>query len=200
MSIQTNERKNLLIDDMHFFIPDEKQKNLILRFSSQEFKQRFYKRFLISVVIILVILIAELIARGYTNRHAKSRFFVYPGADTIPGMLVFVAFIFLLFNLLSFIYMKVKIQMNDIAARYECMHGIVTEKYDGRQLSQTSGEASKNYILFSNEEGHCTTALSVKNLQTFQSVQVGDEILVIKYKPLGTSGYTFIPLEQGTHT
>lgn len=196
MSIPTNNQTNLLIDDMHFFIPDEDQKTLITRFSSQEFKAGFRRRFIISLITALIVLTAELIARGYTNKHAHSRMFQYPGAETIPGVVAFVAFVFLLFNLLSFLYMKIKIQMNDIAARYECAQGIITEKYDGRHLSQTSGEASRNYILFSNEEGHCTTALSVKNLQTFQSVQVGDEILVIKYKPLGNAGYTFIPLEK----
>lgn len=196
MSINTNEQKNLLIDDMHFFIPNEEQKTLITRFSSHKFKEGFYKRFIISLITAFVFFTVEFIARTYTNRHAVSHFFHYPGAETIPGMIIFVVFVFLLFNLLSFIYMRIKIQMNDITARYECMQGIVTEKYDGRHLSQSSGEASRNYILFSNEEGHCTTALSVNNLQTFQSIQAGDEILVIKYKSLGTTDYSFIPLTE----
>lgn len=194
--MNTKEQKNLLIDDMHFFMPDEEQKTLITRFSSQKFKEGFYRRFLISLITAFIFFIVEFIARTYTNRHAVSRFFHYPGAETIPGMMIFVALVFLVFNLLSFTYMRTKIQMNNIAAKYECMKGIVTEKYDGRHLSQSSGEASRNYILFSNEEGHCTTALSVKNLHTFQSIEAGDEILVIKYKPLGTTGYTFIPLTE----
>jgi len=196
MIINTKEQKNLLIDDMHFSIPDEEQKTLITRFSSQKFKEGFLRRLLISLAASLIFLTAELIARGYTNKRARSLMFRYPGAETIPGVIAFVIFIFLFFNLLSFIYMRIKIQMNDIAARYECTRGIITEKYDGRHLSQTSGEASKNYILFSNEEGHCTTALSVKNPQIFQSIQAGDEILVVKYKPLGMAGYTFIPIKE----
>ena len=31
--MNTKEQKNLLIDDMHFFMPDEEQKTLITRFS-----------------------------------------------------------------------------------------------------------------------------------------------------------------------
>lgn len=194
--MNTNEQKNLLINDMHFSIPDEAQKTLIARVSSQKFKKGFYKRFFISMITAFVIFTVEFIARTYTNRHAVSRFFHYPGAETVPSMTIFIVFVFIVFNLLSFTYMHTKIQMNDISAKYECMQGIVTEKYDGRHLSQSSGEASRNYILFSNEEGHCTTALSVKNLHTFQSIEAGDEILVIRYKPLGIANYTFIPLQE----
>ena len=169
---------------------------LIARVSSQKFKEAFYKRFFISLIVAFIFFTVEFIARTYTNRHAVSRFFHYPGAETIPSMIIFVVFTFLIFNVVSFAYMYTKIQMNDISAKYECMQGIITEKYDGRHLSQSSGEASRNYILFSNEEGHCTTALSVKNLRIFQSIEAGDKILVIRYKPLGIANYTFIPLQE----
>ncbi len=194
--MNTNKQKNLLIDDMHFSIPDEEQKMLIARASSQKFKEAFYKRFFISLIVAFIFFTVEFIARTYTNRHAVSRFFHYPGAETIPSMIIFVVFTFLIFNVVSFAYMYTKIQMNDISAKYECMQGIITEKYDGRHLSQSLGEASRNYILFSNEEGHCTTALSVKNLRIFQSIEAGDKILVIRYKPLGIANYTFIPLQE----
>lgn len=194
--MNTNKQTNLLIDDMHFLTPDKEQEELITRFSSIEHKTKFYKRFIISLITALIILVVELIARGFTNKHAHSRFFHYPGAETIPGMIIFVVSVFVIFNVLSFIFMWVKIQMNDVVNKYKCTYGIVTDKYDSRHLSQKSGEASQNYILFSNEEGHCTTALSVKDIQTFQSIDVGDEILVIKYNPLGISGYTFIPLTK----
>lgn len=198
--INTNKPTNLLIEDMHFEKPDSEQEALISRVSSVKYKANFYKRLIISLAAALIILAAEFIARVYTNKHAYSLYFRYAGADTMPDVIIFVVSVFLIFNLLSFVFMKIKTAMNDILNKYECAYGIVTEKYDGRHLSQTSGEISHNYILFSNEEGHCTTALSVKKQQVFQSIDVGDEILVVKYKPLGTAGYTFIPVEKKTET
>ena len=115
--MNTNKQKNLLIDDMHFSIPDEEQKMLIARVSSQKFKEAFYKRFFISLIVAFIFFTVEFIARTYTNRHAVSRFFHYPGAETIPSMIIFVVFTFLIFNVVSFAYMYTKIQMNDISAK-----------------------------------------------------------------------------------
>lgn len=84
-----------------------------------------------------------------------------------------------------------KIKMDDFLNKYECMYGVVTEKYDSRHLSKKSGQPTDNYILFSNGEGYCTTALSVKNLQTFKSINIGDEILILKCNLMGMPSYEF---------
>ena len=170
--MKTKEQTNLLIDDMHFKKPDKEQEAMITRYSSREYKTKFRRRFIISLMITLIIILCEYIARRYTMTN--------PRPDTIPGMIIFMISVFIIYNIISYIYMQVKTNMNDILNRYECTYGIVTEKYDGRHLSQKSGEISHNYILFSNEEGHCTTALSVKNLQMFQSDHIGDKILLLK--------------------
>lgn len=185
--MNTNEQKKLLIDDMHFLKPDQKQEALIADYSTHQYMVKFRRRFLISLVIALIVIIVEYIARRYTMET--------PIPGSIPGMLFFVSLLFVIYNIISYIYIRMKIKMDDFLNKYECMYGMVTEKYDGRHLSKKSGQPTDNYILFSNEEGHCTTALSVKSSQRFQSINIGDEILVLKCSPMGMAHYEFIQIK-----
>ena len=49
-----------------------------------------------------------------------------------------------------------------------------------------------NYILFKNDEGYCSTALLVKDRKTFQKIQAGNNILVIRQASMGNITYDFI--------
>jgi hypothetical protein len=192
--MQTNEINQLSIQDMEFSKPNEEQAALIHAYSTKNARKRFNKRFIISLIIAIVVIVGETIARYYyKNDITHSR------RATIPGMIAVVLTAFVLYNLISFIWTKMKTNMDDILNRYECVCGIVTEKYDSRHLSETTREAVPNYILFSNEQGHCVTALPVKSFAKFQSVQVGDEILVLKMNPMGMAAYDFVTISSSSH-
>lgn len=177
---QEKETPNFSIDDMDFFQPDDAQTEMIRRHFTESTKKKFNQRLLFSLAAALIVIAAESIAR-FPSR-----------SDSIPGMLGFVTAAFLIYNMISYLYMVMKSKMNDSLNRYECVYGTVTEKYDSRHLSRESGENVPSYILFGTEQGHCSTALSVKNLKVFQAVKTGDKILVIKHQPMGNVYYDFI--------
>lgn len=175
---------NFPIEDMSFSQPEQTQSAIISQYFSKEYKQNMKKRFFISIIVAVVIVIAEVIARLQAR------------PDTISGMLLFVISGFLVYNIISYLYTRTKCSMDDILNRYECTYGTVSSKYDGHLLSKKSRENVPNYILFENEQGHCTTALPVKDSVNFHNISEGDHILIVKLSPLGKTSYQFIPLAK----
>ena len=110
--------RNIPIEDMTFFPPDKEQEALILQELKQQRKKSFCHRLILSLCIAVIVSVGEIIAR-----------FNYSRPDTIPGMLFFVWFVFLLFNLISYISLMVKASMQHISDRCQCTLGMVTEKY-----------------------------------------------------------------------
>lgn len=179
-NIHTQETPNFSIEDLDFFQPDAAQTEIIRRHFAENGKKHFNRRLLLSLAAAFLVIAAESFAR-FPSRP-----------DSIPGMVRFVTAAFFIYTILSYLYMMMKSKMNDSLNRYECVYGTVTEKYDSRHLSRESRENVPSYILFCTEQGHCSTALSVRNLSVFQGVKIGDKILVIKHQPMGNARYDFI--------
>lgn len=182
-SMKLNENNHISIADITFSKPDKEQFKQITTHFQNLYLKAFKKRIFTSLICAFIVILAEIIGR--TNLHTT---------DTIIPMITTVIIVFFIFNLISFIYMKIKSNMNDIMNKYECTHGIITEKFDSKHIEQTTNETASNYILFSNEQGHCVTALSTKNKQLFQSLKISDEILVIRYCPMGNVRYEFFKI------
>lgn len=189
--------RNIPIEDMTFLPPDKEQETLILQELKQQRKKLFCHRLILSLCIAVIVSVGEIIAR-----------FNYSRPDTIPGMLFFVWFVFLLFNLISYISLMVKASMQHISDKCQCTLGIVTEKYGHKKqkaeqsirpeqpgtihLTGKTQDYIPNYILFKNDEGYCSTALLVKDRKTFQKIQAGNNILVIRQVSMGNITYDFI--------
>lgn len=184
--MNTNEINQLSIADMDFFQPTEEQISFIHGESACRLMKKFYKRMLISFLVSFIVILMETIGRINMSTEGNTYY------KSIPKMIIIVLIVLAIYNIISFIYTRVKINMNDIVNRYQCVSGIITEKYDSRQLSKKTREFVPNYILFSNEQGHCTTALPTKKHDIFCQAAVGDEILVIKESPMGMAKYDFL--------
>ena len=178
--MNTTDLKHLAIDDILFHQPDSAEEQRIQNFNIVEANKKLSKQRMISLAIALVVIIVEIIARISLETE-----------DTITGMAFVILGVLLLYNIAMYISSNMKRQMKNIAEKYQCVTGIVAEKYDSRHLSKTTRENVPSYILFHNEQGYCTTALPVKDSKTFQDILIGDEILVIKGNAMGNTHYTF---------
>ncbi len=178
--MNTHDLNHLAISDMIFHSPDNTEREKIHNFFLKESRQKLARQRFFSLIIAVIIIITEIIGRfNMGTQH------------TITGMTIIVLGALMLYNIVITITTGMKRQMSDIVEKYQCVSGIVVEKYDSEHLSQTNRENVPSYILFYNEQGYCTTALSVKNKKHFQSIQVGDNILVIKGHAMGNAHYTF---------
>ena len=185
--MKLNENNYIQIADVTFSKPDKEQLTMITSYFQETYKQGFFKRLMISLVAAILVIISESIGRKNIGTM-----------NTIPAMIAAVSVVFVIFNVLSYLYSRIKSNMGDIVNKYECTTGVITEKFDSRNLSRKSQQNVPNYILFSNEQGHCVTALSTKNLNYFRTLKVSDEILIIRYCPMGNYRYEFLKL-NGTN-
>lgn len=178
--MNTTDLKHLSIEDMVFHQPDSSEEQRIRDFNIRETEKKLSKQRIISLMIALIVIIAEFIARVGLNTE-----------DTITHMTFLILGVLLLYNIVMYISSNMRRQMKDVSEKYQCMTGIVAEKYDSRHLTKTTRENVPSYILFHNEQGYCTTALPVKDTKIFLDMNVGDEILIIKGNAMGNTHYTF---------
>lgn len=179
--MNTTDLNHLAIEDMTFHQPDSSEEQRIHQHNRSSSEKKLSRQRIISLIIAIVVIIAEFIARIGLGTE-----------KTITTMTYVVLGVLLLYNIISYVASNMKLQMNDISEKYECLAGTVAEKYDSRHLAKTTRENVPSYILFHNEQGYCTTALPIKDSKLFQSINVGDEILVVKGNAMGHSHYTFI--------
>lgn len=187
--MESTEKKNLPIDQMEFFSPNEEEAKLIADFSQNAFTNGFKKRIFISTIIAIFIILFD--SLGRINLDTQ---------NTIPGMILIVVFVLILFNILSFVYYKVKINMNDLLNKYQCVEAVVSEKYSSKFISRKGTDNIPDYILFDTGDIHCVTAIPTKDKDVFLQAEVGTDILIIKMFPMGNVRYSFIlKPKEGIH-
>lgn len=167
---------NTNIENIHFTNAEEKEKSIILSFTRDLFYFGFQKRLFISIVISIFAVVIE-----FFGKKSQDQLDIFPES----ALIIFAALI--LFNIFSFLYIILKEKLNLYTLETEIIYGKISEK------SKSKGPL---YILFSTDKYECTTALTIKYPSLFDSLKVGDEILVTRSTITGTAKYNVYP----THT
>ena len=187
--------ENLSIKDITFFPPTNEQEGQVRSLAFKQYKNKAFRRFFWSIPVFIVILAGEVIARICAPTYSISGFY-YLGKDSIPTTVMSICLLFVVFHCLSVLQLFLKYKMNQTADRYECLCGEITDKYDSRNMTVDAKKKVPNYLLFSCEQGHCTTALPVNDKKLYHTVKIGDPILVIRHNPIGNVSYSFLPLQK----
>ncbi len=184
--MNNNKFKSILpIEDITFNPVSDKELRIIESFKNTNLFSSFTSRAIISIIVIAVIMIAECIGR-YSIGTSK----------TIPGMIVFLIIVLIIFNLLSFGYVILKKKIDLYNNHLTCIYGTVSEKYNKHLLSKQNNEKSNNYILFDKDSVHCSTAVKVADLDVFKYLEIGEEILIVKTEHYGNNSYELYTIPQ----
>lgn len=168
----------LPIENIDFNPISENELSIIGAYKNKNLFSAFTSRAIISVIVIAIIMIAEYIGRHSTNT-----------SKTIPGMIVFLIIVLMVFNLLSFIYMVLKKKIDLYNNHLSCVYGTVSEKYNKHLLSRQNNEKSNDYILFDKDSIHCSTAIKVADYDVFKHLEIGDEVIIVKVELYGDISY-----------
>lgn len=183
--MNATEQLRLPIEDITFYPPDESEVQMICSYYQKDITSHLKKRFYISVAVALFVAAFQILADLFT----------YHGHELLSHILITLLVVgigFLVFNVISYVYSRVRYSMDEIMNHCECVNATIDECYDSRLLSRKTRQNVPNYILFHTEQGHCTTALPVKDVKKFSQSKMNEQILVIKRSPMGKITYDYL--------
>ncbi len=184
MNINDTEKPDL--KDLIFHKPDSEEDHLIRAYRKSCGKSRFFLWLFRSAILCICIILIEGVARAYNPNPSVAT------VKTIPHMIFLVISLFVLFNFIHYIAIKVRLTMNEAANQCECLRGTVTELIDKKQLSKTSHQFVPDFFLFRCEQGACSTAIPIRDNTSFHTVQKDTPVLILKNSPMGVVSYDFL--------
>lgn len=196
------------IKDISFGPMDEATKTIIASYKNNLRKSSLKKRTFCSFIIIILLMVFEIIGRILMNKDLGYNMY------KINTAIYAFIFIFIIFNIVSFIFYFTKGKLEDIAGDTYVVKGQVSrllgkkqvhaealdsyskrlaiwkeEKAAGKKepkpvyhrYGSFDGSNLPNYLFFKTSDQECSTALDIKDSKKFNSLSVGDNIIVIRF-------------------
>jgi hypothetical protein len=156
------------IDNFTFSTSSEVENRIILHNRWNSLINIFNKRLLLTGLISIIVIILETI--GLKNQGKL---------DQADEMSLYVLLFFVIINLLSILNIYLKVKLITFSNSHEYIYGDIYE-------------ISKNspfYVLFEKENKRCTTAINIKNIEVYNSLKMGEKILILRDVTSGVPKY-----------
>lgn len=175
--------KKITLDDLTFRKAEQTEKQFILSYRRKQLISDFMYRLLESSIAAVIIFLFELTGRISTG-----------DTDTIPSVIFFMLFLFILFNIISGGYLYVFLYLEKEDRELFVASGILTYKFKGEQLTPFIGlgAISKSInITIDSDQG--AFSLPMKSKRMYRKLQLNTPVLIERRSKEGEYTYRIYP-------